>query len=99
PTRLFPSSLHDALPICEIEAVMCRHPAVRECSVVPYELAPGDRRLALYVAPRVDERPSALDLRAFLKSRLPEFMIPSTFTLLERSEEHTSELQSLTNLV
>jgi amino acid adenylation domain-containing protein/non-ribosomal peptide synthase protein (TIGR01720 family) len=67
----------------EIEVVMCRHPAVRECSVAPYEPAPGDRRLALYVAPRVDERPSASDLRAFLKSRLPEFMIPSTFTLLE----------------
>jgi hypothetical protein len=67
----------------EIEVDLCRHPAVRECSVVPYESAPGDRRLAAYVAPRASENLSASDLRAFLKSRLPEFMIPSTFTLLE----------------
>ena len=67
----------------EIEAVLGQHPAVRECSVIPYESAPGDRRLAAYVAPLAGESLQGSQLRAYLKSRLPEFMIPSTFTLLE----------------
>ena len=67
----------------EIEVVLCQHPAVRECSVLTYESAPGDRRLAAYVVPRAGESLQGLQLRAYLKSRLPEFMVPSTFTLLE----------------
>jgi acyl-CoA synthetase (AMP-forming)/AMP-acid ligase II len=67
----------------EIEAVLCQHPEVRECSVIPYESAPGDRRLAAYVVPRAGQSLQGSELRAYLKSRLPEFMIPSTFTLLE----------------
>jgi acyl-CoA synthetase (AMP-forming)/AMP-acid ligase II len=67
----------------EIEVVLGQHPDVRECSVIPYEFAPGDRRLAAYVVPRVGQSLQGTELRAHLKSRLPEFMIPSTFTLLE----------------
>ena len=67
----------------EIEVALCQHPAVRECSVIPFEPAPGDRRLAAYVVPRAGESLQGSQLRAYLKSRLPEFMIPSTFTLLE----------------
>lgn len=67
----------------EIEVVLGQHPAVRECSVVPFESAPGDRRLAGYVVPRAGESLQGLQLRAYLKSRLPEFMVPSTFTVLE----------------
>jgi acyl-coenzyme A synthetase/AMP-(fatty) acid ligase/acyl carrier protein len=68
----------------EIEAVLCQHPAVRECAVITYESAPGDRRLAAYVVPRADENLQGSQLRAYLKSRLPEFMVPSTFTLLQQ---------------
>jgi amino acid adenylation domain-containing protein/non-ribosomal peptide synthase protein (TIGR01720 family) len=67
----------------EIEAVLCLHPAVRECAVIAYESAPGDRRLAAYTVPRAGEALQGSELRAYLKSRLPEFMIPSTFTLLQ----------------
>jgi amino acid adenylation domain-containing protein len=68
----------------EIEAVLCQHPAVRECAVITYESAPGDRRLAAYVVPRADENLQGSQLRAYLKSHLPEFMVPSTFTLLQQ---------------
>jgi acyl-coenzyme A synthetase/AMP-(fatty) acid ligase/acyl carrier protein len=67
----------------EIEAVLCLHPAVRECAVIAYESAPGDRRLAAYIVPRAGETLQGSELRAHLKSRLPEFMVPSTFTLLQ----------------
>jgi amino acid adenylation domain-containing protein/non-ribosomal peptide synthase protein (TIGR01720 family) len=68
----------------EIEAVLCQHPAVRECAVIAYESAPGDRRLAAYIVPRAGENLQGSQLRVYLKSRLPEFMVPSTFTLLEQ---------------
>lgn len=67
----------------EIEAVLCQHPAVRECAVIAYESAPGDRRLAAYIVPRAGETLQGSQLRVYLKSRLPEFMVPSTFTLLQ----------------
>ncbi|HET9281329.1 MAG TPA: amino acid adenylation domain-containing protein [Candidatus Angelobacter sp.] len=68
----------------EIEAVLCLHPAVRECAVITYESVPGDRRLAAYIVPRAGENLQGSQLRAYLKSRLPEFMVPATFTLLEQ---------------
>jgi amino acid adenylation domain-containing protein/non-ribosomal peptide synthase protein (TIGR01720 family) len=67
----------------EIEAVLCQHPAIRDCAVVTHERATGDRMLAAYVAPRAGESPQGSDLRAFLKSRLPDFMMPSTFNVLK----------------
>ncbi|HKV08204.1 MAG TPA: amino acid adenylation domain-containing protein, partial [Thermoanaerobaculia bacterium] len=62
----------------EIEAVLARHPAVREAAVLLRE----DGRLAAYVA--VEEpRPAEGSLRAFLAERLPDYMVPSAFVLLE----------------
>ncbi|HSF39926.1 MAG TPA: non-ribosomal peptide synthase/polyketide synthase, partial [Thermoanaerobaculia bacterium] len=62
----------------EIEAVLARHPAVREAAVLLRE----DGRLAACVA--VEEpRPGEESLRAFLAERLPDYMVPSAFVLLE----------------
>ncbi len=66
----------------EVEAQIAEHPGVREAVVVPYEAAPGDLRLAAYVAGAGPAVPSAHDLRAFLRARLPEHMVPSFFAFL-----------------
>ncbi len=58
----------------EIEAVLASHPAVREAVVMTREDG-GDRRLVAYVVPR--EAFSAADLRAYLKERLPDYMVPA----------------------
>jgi amino acid adenylation domain-containing protein len=57
----------------EVEAALARHPAIREVVVV----ARGEGLIA-YVVPPVDD-----DLRAFLRTRLPEYMVPSTFVFLD----------------
>jgi len=68
----------------EIEAVLGGHETVRESVVVAREDAPGDRRLVAYVVPEAGAAPSAQELRAYLKERLPDYMVPSAFVTLDR---------------
>jgi amino acid adenylation domain-containing protein len=68
----------------EIEAVLGRHPAVREAAVLAPLGADGHRLLVAYVAARsADCRPSADELREHLARQLPEPMIPSAFVFLD----------------
>jgi len=67
----------------EVEAVLSDHPAVREAVVVVREDAPGDRRLVAYVVAGESAAVTPADLRAHLKGRLPEYMVPSAVVVLE----------------
>ncbi len=67
----------------EIEAVLSQHSAVQETVVVARDDVHGDKRLVAYVVPRPEQRPTVSVLRGFLKSKLPEHMVPSTFMLLD----------------
>jgi len=67
----------------EIEAVLSGHPAVRDAAVVALEIAPGDKRLAAYVVPAQEPPPTAGELRLFLQERLPDYMVPSAFVLMD----------------
>jgi len=66
----------------EIESQLAQHPAVRESVVIVREDVPGDRRLVAYWAPKAGSSPTVHDLRAFLRERLPEPMVPSAFVRL-----------------
>jgi amino acid adenylation domain-containing protein len=66
----------------EIENVLQQHPAVRESVVVVREDSPGDKRLAAYLVPTPNQAPEAEELRRFLKEKLPNYMTPSTYVLL-----------------
>jgi amino acid adenylation domain-containing protein len=66
----------------EIEHVLEEHPAVQKAVVVPYEPARGEKRLAAYVVGPEGELPDPEVLRENLKSRLPEFMVPTAFVPL-----------------
>ena len=67
----------------EIEALIGQHGAVRECAVIAREDAPGDRRLVAYVVLDKESSPSAGELRRHLKDKLPEYMIPGLFVMLD----------------
>ncbi len=68
----------------EIEATLAHHPAVREVAVVANADAPGDQRLAAYIVPRSQQQtPTVSDLRSFLIERLPGYMVPAAFVLLQ----------------
>ncbi|MDP1666746.1 MAG: amino acid adenylation domain-containing protein [Methylobacter sp.] len=68
----------------EIEAALRQHPLLREVVVGVYESAPGNKQLAAYLVPQSDSMPTPSELRDFLKPKLPEFMVPSAFVLLDK---------------
>ncbi len=63
----------------EIEAAILGQEGVREAVVLAREDQPGDQRLVAYVAP---ETVDVAAVRAHLKERLPESMVPALFVLL-----------------
>jgi amino acid adenylation domain-containing protein len=67
----------------EIEATLSEHPGVRQGVVTAREDERLDRRLMAYVVPKAAPGPTAAELRNYLKSKLPEHMIPSSFVLLD----------------
>ncbi|HEV3468924.1 MAG TPA: amino acid adenylation domain-containing protein [Pyrinomonadaceae bacterium] len=68
----------------EIESALCAHPAVKQAAVLVAGAGDQDRRLVAYVAcdPRGEETLTA-DLRAYLKGKLPDYMLPAELVLLD----------------
>ena len=66
----------------EIEAVLADHEGVDDTVVLARE-EEGDRRLIAYLIPSRSPAPQALELREFLKQKLPEYMLPSAYVVLE----------------
>jgi len=65
----------------EVAATLRGHPAVETAIVVVREEISGHKRLVAYVAATYDV--SAHRLRRYLRSRLPEYMVPSSFVVLD----------------
>ena len=81
----------------EIEAVLSQHPDVQEAAVIAREDRPGEKRLVAYVVQRCkvarsqseETDPAILQfcnsatLRSYLQAKLPDYMVPSAFVLLD----------------
>ncbi len=67
----------------EVEAVLSRHPAVRQAVVTAREDQQGSKQLVAYVVCQEGQRQSSSELRASMRTELPDYMIPSYFVYLE----------------
>ena len=67
----------------EVEVVLRQHPTLRDTVVVLREDTPGDKRLVAYLVLLQSQPPTVSNLRSFLRSKLPDYMIPSAFVFLD----------------
>ncbi|MCA2685356.1 MULTISPECIES: non-ribosomal peptide synthase/polyketide synthase [unclassified Microcystis] len=75
----------------EIETVLSQHSAVKTAVVIAWEDETNQKRLVAYIIPQVEiispqkeeNSLNVTELRQFLKAKLPEYMIPSAFVILE----------------
>jgi amino acid adenylation domain-containing protein len=68
----------------EIEAALHQHRAVKECAVVAIANQAAEKQLVAYVAPVSGHRVTAVEMREHLLERLPVYMIPAAFHLMDR---------------
>jgi amino acid adenylation domain-containing protein len=66
----------------EIEAALTMHPQVQDCTILAREDRPGDKRLVAYLV--ATDRIEGADLREYLRTMLPDYMVPAAFVQLER---------------
>jgi amino acid adenylation domain-containing protein len=66
----------------EIERFLLTHPAIQETVVTVHENGAGDKRLAAYVTLKPRQSANATQIRHHLRERLPEYMVPTWFVVL-----------------
>ncbi|WP_406209737.1 amino acid adenylation domain-containing protein [Kitasatospora sp. NBC_01560] len=67
----------------EIEDAVAAHEDVAQAAVVVREDTPGIKRLAAYLVPSEGTLIEVSGIRRMLASRLPEYMVPSAFVVLD----------------
>ncbi len=67
----------------EIEREIAQHPDVREIVVLARQDEAGEKQLTAYIVPHYNSGYTHNKLRGFLQQRLPNYMMPSAFVMLE----------------
>ncbi|KQW87440.1 hypothetical protein ASC94_29105 [Massilia sp. Root418] len=67
----------------ELEAVIMEHEAIRESLVLASRDAGQDQRLVAYAIPHEGAAVTTAAIRAHMQGKLPEFMVPAAFVLLD----------------
>jgi amino acid adenylation domain-containing protein len=67
----------------EVERTLLEHPEVKEAAVVAWEREAEETYLAAYLVSRTDVNLPVDQLAAFLKKKLPDYMIPSAFIFVD----------------
>ena len=66
----------------EIETALSEHANVQDAVVLVREDKPGEKRLIAYFVPKGDD-PAVAELRQFLSEKLPSYMVPFAFVVLD----------------
>ena len=68
----------------EIESVLNQHPAVREAVVMVQQDIPDDKHLVAYIVFNEQvNNPKSSELRQYLNQKLPQYMVPSAYVVLD----------------
>jgi len=69
--------------ILEIETTLLENQRLKEVAVTVWDREAGDRYLAAYLVAAAKQAPTMTELLTFLRARLPDYMIPTTFLFLK----------------
>jgi acyl-CoA synthetase (AMP-forming)/AMP-acid ligase II/thioesterase domain-containing protein/acyl carrier protein len=72
-----------SIDMAAIESVLTTMPEVRRAVVKPIQATGMQKRLAAYIVLDSGEQLTGRDFRSYLASRLPAYMIPAYFTILD----------------
>lgn len=67
----------------EIETVLIEHAAIQEAVILAQEYESEEKQLVAYLVSKTSPPPSVADLRDSLKQKLPSYMIPAAFIVLQ----------------
>ncbi|MCC5645816.1 amino acid adenylation domain-containing protein [Nostoc sp. CHAB 5824] len=67
----------------EIETLLSQHSHVQQAVVIAREDIPGDKRLVAYIVLNQKLDASAATLKRFLQEKLPYYMVPAVFVILD----------------
>src|SRR5215210_4539118 len=71
------------IEVAEIELALRGLSKVKEAAVVAHEDQRGEKQLVAYVVPQPEQASTTSELRDLLKEKLPDYMVPSTFVVLD----------------
>ena len=66
----------------EIEVILSNHEHLQQCVVMAREDTPSNKRLVAYIVAK-QKQPTISELRSFLLTKLPNYMIPNDFVYLD----------------
>tara|TARA_R110001606_G_scaffold395664_2_gene568556 strand:- start:186237 stop:190139 length:3903 start_codon:yes stop_codon:yes gene_type:complete len=67
----------------EVETILAEHDTVKQCVVTTWPDENGEHTLIAYLLAEFGSNINASELREYLKTKLPDYMIPSKFILLD----------------
>lgn len=71
------------IELAEIEGELRKQSGVKDAVVIVKEDVRSSKRLVAYLTTDAEQPPTASDIRDFMKTRLPDYMIPSAFGVLK----------------
>ncbi|MEJ8545836.1 amino acid adenylation domain-containing protein [Brevibacillus borstelensis] len=75
----------------EIESVLAQHPTVQAAVAMVREDDPGHKRLVAYVIPAENETIQVGEIRTYMQQRVPDYMIPSAFVVMQAFPLNSNE--------
>jgi len=71
------------IEVAEIEMALLDHDRVKEVAVIARENQNGEKHLVAYIVQATQQTPTFSELQQFLKTILPDYMVPSVFVRLD----------------